>query len=127
MTTYLITGGAGFIGSSLSKRLLEEGNKIIAIDNFCDFYNPKIKENNVKELEQNANFKLYRADIRDRQALNTIFEENNIDIVMHLAAMAGVRPSIESGSSWGPPPGSRRWRRCPLRRIPYPGPGSGPR
>ena len=96
MNTYLITGGAGFIGSSLSKKILEEGNKVIAIDNFCDFYNPKIKENNVKELEQNSNFKLYRADIRDRQALKTIFEENNIDIVMHLAAMAGVRPSIEN-------------------------------
>ena len=92
---YLITGGAGFIGSSLSKRLLKEGNKVIAIDSFCDFYNPKIKENNVKELEQNSNFKLYRADIRDRQALKTVFEENNIDIVMHLAAMTGVRPSIE--------------------------------
>ena len=96
MTTYLITGGAGFIGSSLSKRLLEQGNKAIAIDNFCDFYSEKIKENNVKELLKNKNFKLYRADIRDRQAISKIFKENNIEIVMHLAAMAGVRPSIEN-------------------------------
>ena len=96
MKTYLITGGAGFIGSSLSTRLINEGNKVIAIDNFCDFYDEKVKENNVKELLQNENFKLYRADIRDREAVKKIFEENKIDIVMHLAAMAGVRPSIEN-------------------------------
>ena len=96
MNTYLVTGGAGFIGSSLSKKLLEQGNKVVAIDNFCDFYSTKIKENNVKDLLQHPNFKLYRADIRDRQALKEIFKENIIDIVMHLAAMAGVRPSIEN-------------------------------
>lgn len=96
MKTYFITGGAGFIGSSLSERLMNEGNKVIAIDNFCDFYDKKVKENNVKELLQNENFKLYRADIRDREAVKKIFEENKIDVVMHLAAMAGVRPSIEN-------------------------------
>ena len=96
MKTYLITGGAGFIGSSLSERLIKEGNRVVAIDNFCDFYNPSIKANNVKELIKNSNFKLYRNDIRDRESVKKIFEENNIDIVMHLAAMAGVRPSIEN-------------------------------
>ena len=96
MKTYLITGGAGFIGSSLSERLIKEGHRVVAIDNFCDFYNPTIKENNVKELIKNSNFKLYRNDIRDRELVKKIFEENNIDIVMHLAAMAGVRPSIEN-------------------------------
>lgn len=93
---YFITGGAGFIGSTLSQKLLEQGNKVVAIDNFCDFYNPKIKENNVKELLKNQNFKLYRKDIRDRQAVKEIFDENDIDIVINLAAMAGVRPSIEN-------------------------------
>lgn len=96
MTTYFITGGAGFIGSSLSKKLLEEGNKVVTIDNFCDFYDIKIKENNIKELKENENYKIYKADIRDRQAINKIFEENKVDVVMHLAAMAGVRPSIEN-------------------------------
>ena len=96
MKTYFITGGAGFIGSTLSQKLIEQGNKVVTIDNFCDFYNPKIKEDNVKELLQNENFKLYRADIRYRQAIKEIFDENKIDIVMHLAAMAGVRPSIEN-------------------------------
>ncbi|MCI8641831.1 MAG: SDR family NAD(P)-dependent oxidoreductase [Clostridia bacterium] len=96
MKTYFITGGAGFIGSSLSERLIKEGNKVITIDNFCDFYNPNIKETNIKELNQSENFKIYRKDIRDRQAIKEIFDENNIDIIMHLAAMAGVRPSIEN-------------------------------
>lgn len=96
MSTYFITGGAGFIGSTLSEKLLKQGNKVIVIDNFCDFYNPKIKENNVKKLLENEKFKLYKADIRDRQAVKKIFDENKIDVVMHLAAMAGVRPSIEN-------------------------------
>ena len=96
MKTYFITGGAGFIGSSLTERLLEEGNKVVTIDNFCNFYNPKIKENNIKEFENNLNYKIYRSDIRDRNELKKIFDENNIDVVMHLAAMAGVRPSIEN-------------------------------
>lgn len=96
MTTYFITGGAGFIGSSLTKKLLESGNKVVTIDNFCDFYNPRIKENNIKEFENNSNYKMYKADIRDREVIKKIFDENKIDIVMHLAAMAGVRPSIEN-------------------------------
>ena len=96
MRTYFITGGAGFIGSTLSQKLIEQGNKVVVIDNFCDFYDPKIKENNVKELLKNENFKLYRKDIRDRQAIKEIFDENEIDTVINLAAMAGVRPSIEN-------------------------------
>ena len=94
--TYLVTGGAGFIGSSLADDLLEKNNKVVVIDNFCDFYNPQIKENNIKNALENENYKLYRGDIRDKELLNKIFSENNIDIVVHLAAMAGVRPSIEN-------------------------------
>lgn len=96
MKSYLVTGGAGFIGSSLCDRLLDENNKVIIIDNFCNFYNPKIKENNIKDFLKNDNFKLYREDIRNREKLNVIFDENKIDIVIHLAAMAGVRTSIEN-------------------------------
>lgn len=96
MKTYLITGGAGFIGSTLADFLLKEGNKIIVIDNFCDFYNPEIKEENIQEALKSSNYKLYRGDIRDICLLNRIFEENTIDGVVHLAAMAGVRPSIEN-------------------------------
>lgn len=96
MKTYLITGGAGFIGSSLSERLLKEENKVLVIDNFCDFYNPKIKENNIKDFIKYENYKLYRAEIRDRKKVKQIFDENEIDVVVNLAAMAGVRPSIEN-------------------------------
>ena len=94
--TYLITGGAGFIGSSLADDLLEKNNRVVVIDNFCDFYDPQIKENNIKNALKNDNYKLYRGDIRDKKLLNKIFSENNIDVVVHLAAMAGVRPSIEN-------------------------------
>ena len=94
--TYLITGGAGFIGSSLADDLLEKNNRVVVIDNFCDFYDPQIKENNIKNALKKENYKLYRGDIRDKDLLNKIFNENNIDIVVHLAAMAGVRPSIEN-------------------------------
>ena len=96
MKTYFITGGAGFIGSSLAEKLLKEGNKVVTIDNFCDFYSPKIKENNIKDLISNPNFKIYKDDIRNREGVKRIFDENQIDIVMHLAAMAGVRPSIQN-------------------------------
>lgn len=96
MSVYFITGGAGFIGSTLSAKLIEQGDSVIVIDNFCDFYNPKIKERNIQQLQKNEKFKLYKNDIRDRQAIKKIFDENKIDVVMHLAAMAGVRPSIEN-------------------------------
>jgi len=96
LKTYLITGGAGFIGSSLADDLLLKGEKVVVIDNFCDFYNPEIKENNIKHNLNNQNYKLYKADIRDKEVLTKIFNENNIDVVIHLAAMAGVRPSIEN-------------------------------
>lgn len=96
MSTYLITGGAGFIGSNLVEKLLKNDNKVIVIDNFCDFYDPKIKENNIKDFINNTNFKLYRSDIRDKNVFSKIFKENKIDTVVHLAAMAGVRASIEN-------------------------------
>lgn len=96
MQTYLITGGAGFIGSHLADKLLKEGNKVIVVDNFCDFYNPKIKEDNVKHNLNNANYTLKRIDIRNREKLAKAFDEANVDVVIHLAAMAGVRPSIDN-------------------------------
>lgn len=96
MKTFFITGGAGFIGSTLVGRLLKEGNKVIVIDNFNDYYNPILKEQNISEFLNNKNFKLYRNDIRSIKDLSKIFDENKIDVIVHLAAMAGVRPSIEN-------------------------------
>lgn len=96
MKTYFITGGAGFIASTLTERLLKEGNKVVTIDNFCDYYEPKLKEENIKEFLNNDNYKLYRGDIRNREDIKKILDENNVDVIVHLAAMAGVRPSIEN-------------------------------
>lgn len=94
--TYLVTGGAGFIGSSLADFLLKKDYKVVVIDNFCDFYDPSIKRNNVKDNLNNPNYKLYEIDLRCKSDVEKVFRENKIDVVIHLAAMAGVRPSIEN-------------------------------
>jgi UDP-glucuronate 4-epimerase len=88
----LITGVAGFIGSSLAMKLLDSGNKIIGIDNFDNFYDPNIKKQNLNELLNNKNFIFYEFDIRDASKLHSIKEK--IDVIVHLAAKAGVLPSI---------------------------------
>ena len=95
MSTYLITGGAGFIGSTLTDFLLKLGHKVVVIDNFNDYYNPQIKEKNIAKSLSNPLYKLYRNDIRDTQALENIFSTNHFDCIIHLAAMAGVRNSIK--------------------------------
>lgn len=94
----LVTGGAGFIGSNLCEKLAGAGEKIICIDNFNDYYNPKIKEENLRSLEGSANFILYRMDILDREKLKEVFTKHRFDMVIHLAARAGVRPSISNAS-----------------------------
>jgi UDP-glucuronate 4-epimerase len=90
----LVTGGAGFIGSHLCEHLVANGHRVIALDNFDNFYDPKIKEQNVAELLKNNNFVLLRGDIRDAAVLKNIFGKNEVNCVVHLAAKAGVRPSI---------------------------------
>jgi UDP-glucuronate 4-epimerase len=91
--TYLITGGAGFIGSSLVDKLLDN-NKIICVDDFNDFYSPEIKKQNIKNHITHPNYKLYKTDIADYESLKRVFDENKIDCIVHLAARAGVRPSL---------------------------------
>jgi UDP-glucuronate 4-epimerase len=89
----LITGAAGFIGSHLSERLLSEGWTVLGIDNFDDFYDPRIKRQNISACLKNENFKLIEADIRDRATMEQACNEG-VEIIVHLAAKAGVRPSI---------------------------------
>ena len=114
---YLVTGGSGFIGSHLVEYLLKNGHSVINIDNFDDFYDYQIKIKNTLEsvglptdfdftekdtdilklIEKtnSENYKLYYTDIRDKESLNQIFKNHKIDVLVHLAALAGVRPSIE--------------------------------
>jgi UDP-glucuronate 4-epimerase len=96
--TYLITGGAGFIGSHLSKALLDLGAGVIVVDEFNDFYDPAIKESNIAPFLNNAHFRLYRKDIREFIGLRDIFEHHGRALqtggIIHLAARAGVRPSL---------------------------------
>lgn len=121
----LVTGGSGFIGSHICKALLQERHHVINIDNFDDFYDYKTKVRNTIEsiqggfntlecnveksedlqklsrhLNNRKNYKLFIQDIRDQKELKKIFEQNHIDAIIHLAALAGVRPSIERSSEY---------------------------
>ena len=92
----LVTGGAGFIGSHLCERLLREGIHVICFDNFDSFYDPNIKIRNVDEIRKKSPdlFEPITGDIRSPEHLQEVFKKNRIDLVVHLAARAGVRPSI---------------------------------
>ncbi len=91
----LITGAAGFIGSHVSDKCLFEGHSVIGIDNFDPFYPKRFKLNNIEKLKNIKGFSFYEGDILDRNFLNKLFNLGKIDIVIHLAAKAGVRPSID--------------------------------
>ena len=92
----LVTGGAGFIGSHLVDRLLHSDlQQITVVDDFNDFYEPDIKRANIREHRKDSRYKLVEADIRDRAALENLFRQNRFDGIVHLAARAGVRPSLE--------------------------------
>jgi UDP-glucuronate 4-epimerase len=97
----LVTGGAGFIGSHLVDSLLaEKGNDITVLDNFNDFYSPSIKRANIARHVSNPAFRLVEGDIRDSVAVEGVFASGKFDTVVHLAALAGVRPSLENPRSY---------------------------
>ena len=93
---YLVTGGAGFIGSHLCERLIQDTHSLVCLDNFNDYYDPDIKRRNIQSLISNPHFQLVRGDILDWPLLQNLFKERVFDAVIHLAARAGVRPSIEN-------------------------------
>lgn len=92
----LVTGGAGFIGSHLCERLIKEARRVVCLDNFNDFYDFRLKEDNLKDLMKNSNFSLIKGDILSLEELEKIFFENKISKIIHLAALPGVRTSFFS-------------------------------
>jgi nucleoside-diphosphate-sugar epimerase len=96
LKTVLLTGAAGFIGFKTGQELLKRGYKVVGVDNMNDYYDPKLKEYRLSLLKKNENFKFYKVDVENLEALRVIFEDNKIDGVINLAARAGVRYSIEN-------------------------------
>ncbi|UJL45807.1 SDR family NAD(P)-dependent oxidoreductase [Virgibacillus sp. NKC19-16] len=94
--TYLVTGAAGFIGYYLSKTLLEQGCKVIGIDNINNYYDVNLKQTRLEQLEPYEKFKFVKGDISDKEMVTSLFEEYKPNIVINLAAQAGVRYSIEN-------------------------------
>lgn len=93
MTT-LVTGGAGFIGSHIAERLLQQGERVIVLDNFNDYYDPNLKRANVQRLQGYSQLLLVEGDVRDSVLVERIFAEESVTHVAHMAAMAGVRNSM---------------------------------
>lgn len=96
MNKILVTGAAGFIGFHLSLSLLKQNHQVIGIDNLNDYYEVSLKKARLQELEQFDNFHFHFMDLHDRTAINSLFSEEKFDLVVNLAAQAGVRYSIEN-------------------------------
>jgi UDP-glucuronate 4-epimerase len=99
MKTILITGAAGFVGSNLAKALVSD-NKIIGFDNVNDYYDVRLKEYRLSQLESSPNFTFIKGELSDKQAVDSIFEQYKPDIVVNLAAQAGVRYSIDNPQAY---------------------------
>lgn len=91
----LITGCAGFIGSNLTKALLKRGDRVIGLDNFDDYYPRSVKEKNISNFVNDTSFTLIEGDIRDKKVVFEALIQNDVEAIIHLAARAGVRPSID--------------------------------
>lgn len=96
----LVTGGAGFIGSHLTESLIREGLETAVVDNLNPFYPRSLKQRNLDEIRRTGSFEFHEADICDLQAMRQIMERHRFDTIIHLAALAGVRPSIDDPISY---------------------------
>jgi UDP-glucuronate 4-epimerase len=95
MASILVTGGAGFIGSHLTEALVRDGREVVVLDNFDDFYQPDVKRRNLEPMKGRPGYFLVEGDIRDEAIVEKVFATHPVSVVVHLAARAGVRPSIE--------------------------------
>ncbi|MDD7985738.1 GDP-mannose 4,6-dehydratase [Lentisphaera marina] len=96
MSVFLVTGVAGFIGSFVAKRLLDQGHQVVGVDNLNDYYSVDLKKHRLEMLADHDNFDFFKLDIADDQQLELVFQSYNFSKVIHLAAQAGVRYSIEN-------------------------------
>jgi len=96
----LVTGSAGFIGSTVSHRLLDRGDEVIGFDNFNDYYEVSLKEARGERLRERSGYTEVRASVEDREAMERVFQDAQIDRVVHLAAQAGVRYSLENPQAY---------------------------
>ena len=94
MSRYLVTGAAGFIGSHLSGKLLDRGDEVIGLDNLNDYYDPTLKQARLDRLAPREGFRHVKMNLEDREDLYALFDEVNPDVVVNLAAQAGVRYSL---------------------------------
>ena len=96
MKRILVTGAAGFIGFHISQRLLAEGNEVVGIDNLSPYYDVRLKEDRLRQLAPNGNFRFIHAELADRAAMERLFAQERPRVVVHMAAQAGVRHSVEN-------------------------------
>ncbi len=123
----LVTGGAGFIGSHTCEQLLRAGHEVSILDDLNNFYSPAAKQANLEAIRRQGTYSFFQGDISDERRVNEVFAESRPDAVIHLAARAGVRPSLEQPLLYGQvnvrahslywkPAGSRAYRNSSLPR-----------